>query len=107
MGEYINISEREYLKFIERNPDGRPENVPLSLILIDGSTYPKEGKFNLMNRQVDTTTGTFKVGALFPNPDGHLRPGQFAKVRAAARLLCRPARRLSERAQPRPARAPQ
>ena len=84
---YINISEREYLKFIERNPDGRPENVPLSLILIDGSTNPKEGKFNLMNRQVDTTTGTFKVGALFPNPDGHLRPGQFAKVRAMRSVL--------------------
>ena len=84
---YINISEREYLKFIERNPDGKPENVPLSLILIDGSTYPKEGKFNLMNRQVDSTTGTFKVGAIFPNPDGHLRPGQFAKVRAMRSVL--------------------
>ena len=84
---YINISEREYLKFIERNPDGKPEDVPLSLILLDGTTYPEPGKFSLLNRQVDTTTGTFKVGALFPNPRGHLRPGQFAKVRAMRTVL--------------------
>ena len=79
---YINISEREYFRFLERNPETKPEDVPLTLILVNGSTYPKIGKFNLINRQVDTTTGTFKVGALFPNPDNHLRPGQFAKVRA-------------------------
>ena len=27
---FINISEREYLKFIERHPEGKPEDVPLS-----------------------------------------------------------------------------
>ena len=84
---YINISEREYLKFIGKNPDATPGDIPLSLILLDGSTYPKTGKFSLLNRQVDTTTGTFKVGAQFPNPDGHLRPGQFAKVRAMQKVL--------------------
>ena len=84
---YINISEREYLKFIGKNPDATPGDITLSLILLDGSTYPKTGKFSLLNRQVDTTTGTFKVGAQFPNPDGHLRPGQFAKVRAMQKVL--------------------
>jgi membrane fusion protein (multidrug efflux system) len=48
--------------------------VPLDLILVDGSVYPKPGKFTLLNRQVDPTTGTFKVGGLFPNPDGHAAP---------------------------------
>ncbi len=84
---YINISEREYLKFIEKNPDATPDDIELSLILLDGSTYPRTGKFSLLNRQVDTTTGTFKVGAQFPNPEGHLRPGQFAKVRAMRKVL--------------------
>lgn len=79
---YINISEREFLKFQERAPSAKIEAVPLELILLDGSTYPKVGKFSLMNRQVDPTTGTFKVGAQFANPDGRLRPGQFAKIRA-------------------------
>ena len=80
---YINISEREYLKFQgESSEASKPRDVPLELILVDGSTYPQPGKFSLMNRQVDTTTGTFKVGAIFPNSDARLRPGQFAKIRA-------------------------
>ena len=79
---YINISEREFLKFQEAGPSARVDDVPLQLILLDGSSYPKVGKFSLMNRQVDPSTGTFKVGAQFANPDGRLRPGQFAKIRA-------------------------
>jgi len=84
---YINISEREFLKFQESGPQAKVENVPLELILLDGSTYPKVGKFALMNRQVDPTTGTFKVGAQFANPQGRLRPGQFAKIRATFAVL--------------------
>ena len=80
---YVNISEREYLRFQEESSaSSKPRDVPLDLILVDGSVYSKPGKFSLMNRQVDPTTGTFKVGTLFPNPDGRLRPGQFAKIRA-------------------------
>jgi membrane fusion protein (multidrug efflux system) len=52
------------------------------LILLDGSVYPHPGKITVFNRQVDATTGTFKAGASFANPDSLLRPGQFAKVRA-------------------------
>ena len=36
-----------------------------------------------MNRQVDIQTGTIKLQGLFPNPDNILRPGLYAKVRAA------------------------
>ncbi|HWS06037.1 MAG TPA: efflux RND transporter periplasmic adaptor subunit [Burkholderiaceae bacterium] len=79
---YINISEREYLEFSQRVGANRAADVPLSLILVDGSTYDKPGKFTLLDRQVDPTTGTFKAGALFPNPGSRLRPGQYAKIRA-------------------------
>ena len=79
---YINISEREYLAYTGNAT--RVEKIPLELILVDGSKYPKQGRFLLLDRQVDPTTGTFKVGALFPNPEGRLRPGQFAKIRATS-----------------------
>lgn len=79
---YINVSEREYLTYTKTTT--RVETIPLELILVDGSTYPKPGRFLLLDRQVDPTTGTFKVGALFPNADGRLRPGQFAKIRATS-----------------------
>ncbi len=78
---YFNISEREYLKVAgERTAASKP--IPLELILVDGSFYPQEGKFFLLNRQVDPSTGTFKAAALFPNPNNLLRPGQYGKVRA-------------------------
>jgi len=84
MKVYINISEREYLVLARAvQAEGkRPEQVPLELILVDGSTYAHEGRFSVLDRQVDTTTGTFKGAALFPNPDRLLRPGQYGRIKA-------------------------
>jgi membrane fusion protein (multidrug efflux system) len=81
---YFNISEREYLKMATAAiaSGSRPEKVPLTLILVDGSVYPQPGRFSILNRQVDTSTGTFKAAALFGNPDNLLRPGQYGRVRA-------------------------
>ena len=81
---YLNVSEREYLRFIERRAQTqvRAVDAPLEMILLDGSVYRHPGRISVFNRQVDATTGTFKAGATFVNPDSLLRPGQFAKVRA-------------------------
>jgi membrane fusion protein (multidrug efflux system) len=78
---YFNISEREYLKLAANRPaDSTP--VPIDLILVDGSFYPEPGKFLLLNRQVNATTGTFQAVAQFPNSKNLLRPGQYGKIRA-------------------------
>jgi len=77
---YINVSEREYLSV--RGSHKNVEEIPLELILADGSVYPHKGKFALADRQVDPTTGTLKIGALFANPGHVLRPGGFGQVRA-------------------------
>ncbi len=85
---YFNISEREYLKFANAaNAAGKKrEHVPLELFLVDGSLYPHPGQISVLNRQVDVSTGTFKVAALFPNASNLLRPGQYGKVRATTAL---------------------
>ncbi|HEY4745739.1 MAG TPA: efflux RND transporter periplasmic adaptor subunit [Desulfuromonadaceae bacterium] len=77
---YINVSEREYLTVGDSNPN--PEKIPLELTLADGSVYPHKGHLALADRQIDPTTGTLKVGALFANPGNRLRPGGYALVRA-------------------------
>jgi RND family efflux transporter MFP subunit len=59
-----------------------PRTVELELILADGSVYPKRGKADILDRQVDVTTGTVLARGTFPNPGNVLRPGQYAKVRA-------------------------
>ncbi|MGD9975516.1 MAG: efflux RND transporter periplasmic adaptor subunit [Desulfatirhabdiaceae bacterium] len=82
---YSQLSEKEYMIATQKKSTKQPRT-PLELILTDGSVYPHKGEFNLIDRQVDVKTGTIKVGALFPNPGGVLRPGQFAKVRAEIAL---------------------
>ena len=77
---YINISEREYLGV--RDSSQNVESIPLQLILADGSSYPHKGKFALADRQIDPSTGTLKIGSLFPNPGNVLRPGGYGSVRA-------------------------
>ena len=57
--------------------------MPLQLILADGSVHSEEGRLVFVDRNVDPTTGTILLEAAFPNPTGILRPGQYARVRAA------------------------
>jgi membrane fusion protein (multidrug efflux system) len=78
---YIPLSEQEYLRDMQ-NSRGRTQQVPLELILADGSVHPHKGAFAFADRQVDVRTGTIRVTALFANPGNVLRPGQFARVRA-------------------------
>jgi len=82
------ISEREYLEFTRKfganpKPEGDPRAVPLQLVLADGVVYPQAGRVISIDSGVDPATGTLQVEASFPNPDGLLRPGLFARVRAA------------------------
>jgi len=47
----------------------------------DNSTVLSEGKLAVIDNQIDTTTGTIKLKATFPNGDLRLWPGQFVNAR--------------------------
>lgn len=49
------------------------------LYLEDGSSYPHAGKLQFAEVQVDQTTGSVTLRALFPNPDKLLLPGMFVR----------------------------
>jgi membrane fusion protein (multidrug efflux system) len=88
---YFTISEAELLDF-ERRMGGRDvaADDPLrkvQLILSDGSVYPLPGRINFSDRALDSTTGTYKLRAEFPNPNHALLPGLFARVRATGAKL--------------------
>lgn len=82
---YFQLSEQEYIKAMQR-PAAEREKKEGELILADGSIYPKKGHYVYADRQVDVTTGTIKVAAVFPNPDNFLRPGQYGRVRVASSI---------------------
>jgi membrane fusion protein (multidrug efflux system) len=90
----FSISEREYLILARyyldrggRNPDRGDEQPQLTLLLADGSEHAYPGKVVASSQAIDPETGTYSVEAAFPNPEGLLLPGQFARVRAPYKTL--------------------
>ena len=87
---FFTMSEQEYLEFAKAagwsGPDKALRQMPLELILADGSVYPQKGRFFFADREVDSKTGAIQLAGLFPNRGNVLRPGQYAKVRAAVRI---------------------
>src|SRR5215813_9351893 len=83
---YFVVSEQQYLAFVQRNPTPAlqaktEQRLVLNLILADGSTYPKKGRFFAADRHVDAATGAIRLAGIFPNSDNVLRPGQYGRVR--------------------------
>ena len=58
---------------------------------------PFQGHLQLIDNQVDARSGTVRVRAVFDNADGHLMPGQFARLRMG-QPKTEPALVISERA---------
>lgn len=81
--EYLNAYE--ILQQLQNNQDGL---IPqLKLRLADGKEYPQLGRFDFVNRQINTATGSIQITALFPNDDDQLRPGLFGRVTAPTKEL--------------------
>jgi len=57
--------------------------VPVSLGLAAEEGFPHQGAINFVDNQVNSKTGTLRVRGVFPNMDGSLAPGYFARVRVA------------------------
>jgi len=76
----VSWARRQFPKLdAHQHADG--DDPGIELVLADGSVYPHRGLLVAANRQVDPSTGTIQLQALFPNADGALRPGEYARVR--------------------------
>ena len=60
---------------------GAKGEVPVKLILEDGSEYAVEGRLALSEVTVDEGTGSVTLRARFPNADGVLLPGMYVRAR--------------------------
>lgn len=89
---YFSISDAEYLALTSRARQAGGDllsgksNIPLSLTLADGTLYPHQGYIAFVDRQMNQQTGAIRIAASFPNPGNVLRPGQFARISAAAEI---------------------
>jgi membrane fusion protein (multidrug efflux system) len=82
---YCSISEVDFLKAerLARTAGRKMGELPVTLVLADGTELPQQGKWVFTDRVVDSTTATIRARAEFPNPDRQLRPGMFARVRVS------------------------
>lgn len=57
------------------------EQVPVEVGTLSDNGTPIRGKLQLIDNEVNASSGTIRVRAIFNNPEGRLIPGQFVRVR--------------------------
>ncbi len=89
----FNVSENEQLRLNRGVANGnlrlpKDNAYDVTVVLSDGSTFPRQGKINFADTRVNPSTGTYEMRAEIPNADGALKPGQFVRVvlRGASRV---------------------
>lgn len=55
-------------------------DLPVRIVLEDGTTYAREGKLAFTDVTVDPTTGSYTLRVTVPNPDGVLLPGMYVRA---------------------------
>jgi RND family efflux transporter MFP subunit len=83
---YSDVDESTLLKFRSLLRDGKlgvnaHGQVEVEMGLSDEKGFPHHGFVESLDNRVDPSTGSIVVRSQFPNPDGVLLPGLFARVR--------------------------
>lgn len=80
---YCSISEVDYLAAdrLASAAGRKVGELPVTLILADGTEHPEPGKWVFVDRIVDATTATIRARVEFPNSRQALRPGMFGRAR--------------------------
>lgn len=81
----FELSEADFLVQARRAKDGQPPMVGAAapIRLMDETGWPRQGKIDFVDNQIDRKTGTIRVRAVLDNPDQRLVPGAFGRVRLA------------------------
>ena len=76
---YFSLTEADYIAFMKEKGLQKNANT-VSLVMADGSEYEHKGKLEFASGNIDRTTGSIALKAIFPNPDKLLRSGGSAGV---------------------------
>jgi membrane fusion protein, multidrug efflux system len=98
---YADLDENTLLKFNRLVREGRLAaangRVPVELQLADENNFPRHGYIESTDNRLNAATGSLVLRLVFPNDDGALVPGLFARVRVPISAP-QPALLISERA---------
>ena len=83
---YATLDEGAYLQLTRFQAGGRLPldergKLSIQMQLTDEEGFPRKGWIESFDNRVNADTASLLVRAVFPNPDGRLTPGLFARVR--------------------------
>ena len=85
---YFDVDERSLLGYMRQRPKSdtepgslREAGIPCQLQLADESDFSHEGQLDFIETEVNPSTGTARLRAVFPNKDRELASGLFVRVR--------------------------
>ncbi|WP_229410135.1 efflux RND transporter periplasmic adaptor subunit [Massilia timonae] len=84
---YLNITQSATELQRLRKQGGGANDVPVTVLLEDGSALPQRGKLLFSDVTVDQGTGQVTLRATVANPNNALLPGQYVRVRIAQASL--------------------
>jgi RND family efflux transporter MFP subunit len=85
---YFDADEQIFLKYTANGgPDPRSRRpsseLPIRMALANDEGFPRQGRLDFLDNQLDGSTGTIRGRAVFRNTDGLLTPGLFVRLRLA------------------------
>ncbi|PIU54248.1 MAG: efflux transporter periplasmic adaptor subunit, partial [Deltaproteobacteria bacterium CG07_land_8_20_14_0_80_60_11] len=82
---YFTINERDLLDITKETKESVDvvirKDIPLYLGLTNEEGYPHKGYLDFASISLNATTGTLTLRGVFPNPQGMMLPGLFARLR--------------------------
>jgi multidrug efflux system membrane fusion protein len=83
---YFDADEQIFLRYqsLARAKDGSPSKPtaqPIRMALASDDGFPREGRLDFVDNQLNPATGTIRGRAVFANPKGELTPGLFVRLR--------------------------
>lgn len=83
---YITADEASVLKYAQLAREGkrvsaRYAKIPTFMAVASETGFPHEGVVDFVDNRIDPNTGTIRGRGVYPNTDGFLQPGMFARVR--------------------------
>jgi membrane fusion protein (multidrug efflux system) len=85
---FLNITQSATeLQRLRKQAGGARGDVPVTVILDDGSELPRKGRLLFSDVTVDPSSGQVTLRAEVANPDNQLLPGQYVRVRLSQASL--------------------
>ncbi|GAB4545700.1 MAG: efflux RND transporter periplasmic adaptor subunit [Phycisphaerales bacterium] len=82
---WLTVPDRIFMQTVGGSvASGASVSYPIDVATEGDDGYPHRGVIDYIDPAVDTATGTVRIRATVPNPDGALKPGLFVRCRIVA-----------------------